>query len=162
MKAYILFFWIIYLVTVDAVFSYAQSNNPCGATFQIQANTNTLKIGESIELNCRIKNLSTNIAFEVAADPLVDAPVLLTDSAGKTYIPPDLHSPSWDQAFYFPSEYVLGPSNSCRWTLAFSIDKSFTPGSYEVKARRTIFFASTNVFGGNCKLDSNALGIKIQ
>jgi hypothetical protein len=162
MKTYILFFCIIYLVAVDAVFSYAQSNNPCEATFQIQANTNALKIGDSIVLTCQIKNLSTNIAFKVVAYPLVNAPLLLTDSAGKTYIPPDLHSPSWDQTSFFPSYYHMGPSNSCQWTLAFTIDKSIPQGRYEIKARRTIVFASTNVFGGSCKLESNSLGIKIQ
>jgi hypothetical protein len=172
MRIYVLILCIVYLVAGDAVLSRAQDTNSCDAIFQLQANTNSFKIGESIELTCQIKNLSTNISFDVEAYPLAPGSLILTGSAGKAYIPTGLHSPSWDTSFFFPTYYHTGPEKSCQWTLAFRIDKSIPPGSYEMIARHTIFVGDTNFFAKfltptnqpskSCKLESNSLGIKIQ
>jgi hypothetical protein len=124
---------------------------------RIQANTNAVGDGGSVIITCQITNVSTNISFKIEAYPL-----FLTDGAGKVYIPPQLHSPSWDQTSFFPSYYNIGPGESRQWTLMFTIDKSLPQGSCEIKTRRTMFFGSTNVFGGSRKLESNALRVEIR
>jgi hypothetical protein len=172
MKIYTILFCIIYFVTVGSVISNAQNTNCCEVIFQIQINTNIFKIGQSAQLVCQVKNISTNISFNVDANPLTPAALLLIDSAGKTYIPPGLHSPSLDQSFYFPEYYHIEPTKSCQWTLMFTLDKSVPPGNYEIIARHTVYVSNanyfskfgtaTNLFGKGCQLKSNSLRVEIK